>query len=160
MHGIGTARQTITDYNINKSRNFNDKSDHQFQTRVNDTNPAWRRQPRFDSDNSLISGRRRQTEQTLGDIDTWCDPHMCGDRTRWLCRQNKPKSPFKTLGVGFDNDCQNVLPTFKINRAVEKRKYFVSYTYSYRPTQVKTNQTSLFRSRDWLSANQGPVFPD
>eukprot|EP00116_Pleurobrachia_bachei_P018779 sb/3479041/ len=28
----------------------------------------------------------------LGDIDTWCDPHtyimyMCGDRTRWLCRQ-------------------------------------------------------------------------
>eukprot|EP00116_Pleurobrachia_bachei_P017684 sb/3477946/ len=23
-----------------------------------------------------------------------------------------------------------------------------------------TNQNSLFRSRDWLSANQGPVFPD
>eukprot|EP00116_Pleurobrachia_bachei_P012176 sb/3472438/ len=25
----------------------------------------------------------------FGDIDTWCDPHthMCGDRTRWLCRQ-------------------------------------------------------------------------
>eukprot|EP00116_Pleurobrachia_bachei_P017564 sb/3477826/ len=23
-----------------------------------------------------------------------------------------------------------------------------------------TNQNSLFKSRDWLSANQGPVFPD
>eukprot|EP00116_Pleurobrachia_bachei_P000715 sb/3460977/ len=26
--------------------------------------------------------------------------------------------------------------------------------------KVTTNQNSLFRSRDWLSANQGPVFPD
>eukprot|EP00116_Pleurobrachia_bachei_P008308 sb/3468570/ len=26
--------------------------------------------------------------------------------------------------------------------------------------QEPTNQSSLFRSRDWLSANQGPVFPD
>eukprot|EP00116_Pleurobrachia_bachei_P010546 sb/3470808/ len=26
--------------------------------------------------------------------------------------------------------------------------------------QVTTNQKSLFKSRDWLSANQGPVFPD
>eukprot|EP00116_Pleurobrachia_bachei_P015387 sb/3475649/ len=25
---------------------------------------------------------------------------------------------------------------------------------------MATNQNSLFRSRDWLSANQGPVFPD
>eukprot|EP00116_Pleurobrachia_bachei_P011169 sb/3471431/ len=25
---------------------------------------------------------------------------------------------------------------------------------------VTTNQNTLFRSRDWLSANQGPVFPD
>ena len=24
----------------------------------------------------------------------------------------------------------------------------------------KANQNSLFRSRDWLSANRGPVFPD
>ena len=27
------------------------------------------------------------------------------------------------------------------------------------PKQVTTNQNSLFRSRDWLLANQGPVFP-
>ena len=26
-------------------------------------------------------------------------------------------------------------------------------------SEVTTNQSSLFRSRDWLSANQGPVFP-
>eukprot|EP00116_Pleurobrachia_bachei_P008548 sb/3468810/ len=26
--------------------------------------------------------------------------------------------------------------------------------------KLTTNQNSLFRSRDWLSANQGPVFPD
>eukprot|EP00116_Pleurobrachia_bachei_P012712 sb/3472974/ len=34
------------------------------------------------------------------------------------------------------------------------------WTYIYRPTQQEptetTNQSSLFRSRDWLSANQGP----
>eukprot|EP00116_Pleurobrachia_bachei_P014358 sb/3474620/ len=29
-----------------------------------------------------------------------------------------------------------------------------------RPKQVTTNQNSLFRPRDWLSANQGPVFHD
>eukprot|EP00116_Pleurobrachia_bachei_P002845 sb/3463107/ len=28
------------------------------------------------------------------------------------------------------------------------------------PRSEPTNQNSLFRSRDWLSANQGPVFPD
>ena len=27
-------------------------------------------------------------------------------------------------------------------------------------TDRTTNQNSLFKSRDWLSANQGPVFPD
>eukprot|EP00116_Pleurobrachia_bachei_P014573 sb/3474835/ len=31
--------------------------------------------------------------------------------------------------------------------------------YKNRPIQI-TNQNSLFMSRDWLSANQGPVFPD
>ena len=30
---------------------------------------------------------------------------------------------------------------------------------SERQVIAGTNQKSLFRSRDWLSANQGPVFP-
>eukprot|EP00116_Pleurobrachia_bachei_P016034 sb/3476296/ len=35
-----------------------------------------------------------------------------------------------------------------------------SVSYRSRSKQPNTNQNSLFRSRDWLSANQGPVFPD
>eukprot|EP00116_Pleurobrachia_bachei_P009867 sb/3470129/ len=31
--------------------------------------------------------------------------------------------------------------------------------YPMNPSALKTNQSSLFRSCDWLSANQGPVFP-
>eukprot|EP00116_Pleurobrachia_bachei_P018542 sb/3478804/ len=28
------------------------------------------------------------------------------------------------------------------------------------PVKLGTDRNKLFRSRDWLSANQGPVFPD
>eukprot|EP00116_Pleurobrachia_bachei_P004254 sb/3464516/ len=31
--------------------------------------------------------KSRSVIYQFGDIDIWCDPHMCGDRTRWLCRQ-------------------------------------------------------------------------
>eukprot|EP00116_Pleurobrachia_bachei_P004749 sb/3465011/ len=36
-----------------------------------------------------VNGRDSETGSRVGDIGTWCDPHthMCGDRTRWLCRQ-------------------------------------------------------------------------
>eukprot|EP00116_Pleurobrachia_bachei_P007169 sb/3467431/ len=41
-----------------------------------------------------------------------------------------------------------------------KYRFGRSNYYRNRPTRVNTNQISLFRSRDCLSANQGPVFPD
>ena len=31
---------------------------------------------------------------------------------------------------------------------------------NHRLVSHRTNQNSLIRSRDWLSANQGPVFPE
>eukprot|EP00116_Pleurobrachia_bachei_P017300 sb/3477562/ len=33
------------------------------------------------------------------------------------------------------------------------------HVVSFPVATVTTNKNSLFRSRDWLSANQGPVFP-
>ena len=40
--------------------------------------------------------------------------------------------------------------------------YFVSElpNMTFESGTGRTNQNSLFRSRDWLTANQGPVFPD
>eukprot|EP00116_Pleurobrachia_bachei_P009891 sb/3470153/ len=35
----------------------------------------------------------------------------------------------------------------------------LGWHYPMNPSALKTNQSSLFRSCDWLSANQGPVFP-
>eukprot|EP00116_Pleurobrachia_bachei_P006752 sb/3467014/ len=49
----------------------------------------------------------------------------------------------------------------QINRESSSALHFNTHT---RPgtdrNKLTTNQNSLFRSRDWLSANQGPVFPD
>eukprot|EP00116_Pleurobrachia_bachei_P017124 sb/3477386/ len=40
------------------------------------------------------------------------------------------------------------------------RHFYVHKTPGTDRNKLTANQNSLFRSRDWLSANQGPVFPD
>eukprot|EP00116_Pleurobrachia_bachei_P011599 sb/3471861/ len=54
------------------------------------------------------------------------------------------------LELAETNYCETVVGTYPTT-------LFHTLLHRYKLT---TNQNSLFRSRDWSSANQGPVFPD
>ena len=41
----------------------------------------------------------------------------------------------------------------------EREGDYTHFILAQQPTDTTSNQNSLFMSRDWLSANQGPVFP-
>eukprot|EP00116_Pleurobrachia_bachei_P014676 sb/3474938/ len=89
----------------------------------------------------------------------WCYRLLAGEELNHykLHRAELNLPPCKTEILSTKRPCKEIILSFYYviflpNRGVNHRN---------RPSQHKqtTNQNSLFRSRDWLSTNQRPVFP-
>eukprot|EP00116_Pleurobrachia_bachei_P004888 sb/3465150/ len=71
------------------------------------------------------------------------------------------KQPIRTRYLGYVTGYQPIRDHYFLIRLVPEYNSTVLLCKINRPKQVNmTNQNSLFRSLDWLSANQGPLFPD
>eukprot|EP00116_Pleurobrachia_bachei_P019045 sb/3479307/ len=85
-----------------------------------------------------------------------------GDRetlsSRFNCRDQKPtsKQPIRTCYLGHVTGYQPIRDQCSLIRSLIQSSRNLVPLDRYRTT----NQNSLLRSRDWLTANQGLVFPD